>query len=133
MEIKFTFDKKLDLSYFRKQAVHYIGKMRELNYRVFMPGYRVSIDCSSTDYSSLHDISIAIHKIKKNDSGEIVEAQSLCPATDMFFSEVQSVAELFLPGEYLAHFQSRDIESTVDRLCFILRLTFKWNKLKAFH
>ncbi len=133
MLYRYDFNEKLDLSRFRKQAAFYIGKMRELAYDLYLPNYKMRVEIARIDDSSSHISTIYFYQLERDGDGELVNERIVIPLTDMRFKDLTIVKELFTTDNYKAHYQSSSVESTVDKICAILKIIHKINNLKAFY
>ena len=133
MEIKYDFISELDLTYFRKQATHYVGSMRELSYRIYFPGYRVQIEFTSPDGDvKEHLVSIELYDIKRNPEGEILSEQVIFPALDVRFKNIKDVSGLFRIDHYRTTYMGSNVAETVDTLCRLMEMMLRLHKLRAF-
>lgn len=132
MLFRYEFSQKLDLSIFRKQAAHYISNFRELTYHLVLNDFRIEIEIATPDSTNAHLVSMHIADLVRDEDGEIIRATAVFPKSDLRFKEIPEIAEAFPIDHYKASFESNSVSYTVDKICFIAKLLFKINNLKAF-
>lgn len=124
---------KLDLSKFRKQAVHYIGQMREVTYDIYSFDYKMIVACKTSESSTAHEVTIRIEELKRDADKEITMSSIICPLNDTRFNEIKIIQDIFtIPGSQTAKFSSNSVSHTVDRICSLIKIIHKINGLKAF-
>jgi hypothetical protein len=136
MDIRYDFNEHLDLRIMRKQLNHYIGKMPELKYQVYLKDFRIEIEIiQNVDdaTSTYHEVRITMFDmVRKSD---LINANYLIvPTTDMRFNELTLIKSMydFKFNSPHAHFKSNNASETVDKLCNLIKLVHKINSLKAF-
>lgn len=133
MRYRYNFDsEKLDLPRFKKQAAHYIGKMRELHYEIILKNYKLLIEIVTPDNCTGHMVVISMFDIHKDNDGDIVNEKVIVPLIDTRFKESKLIQNIFVIDNYKAHFDSNSVFETVDKISQLIKLIFKINNLKAF-
>ena|SRR6266404_3603028 len=134
MLFRYDLGQKPDLSKFRKQAMHYIGTMRELSYDLTIPDFRVRVNIATPDDANAHNVSIEIHDIHRDkaSSNEIIGSKTVIPMIDTRFNEIKLIQEMFPRDHYVASFVSNSAQETVNRICQLMKLVSKINGLRAF-
>lgn len=132
MEFRYDFGEKLDLTRFRKQAIHYMSSMREITYILYLPNYKVIAEITTPDNLPGHLVSIYFSEIIRDSSGTIVSDNAIIPLTDSRFKEIKDIQNLFKIDHYKAYMTSYNSAETVNQICNLLRLVHKINRLKVF-
>jgi hypothetical protein len=134
MLITINIDQKLDLSKFRKQALNYLGRIRELNYHFYLPAYKIIVETATVDDSTAHHVTIYFSEIWRDQDKEIKREQRIFPATDTRFAESKIVKTIWNPvvRSDIGYFISNSVAETTDKICQVVKLVFKINSLKAF-
>jgi hypothetical protein len=132
MIFRYDFGSALDLTRFKKQSIHYIGKIPVINYHLFLKDYKIVADINTTSDSTTHNVTISIFDIVRDPDGEILDSNVIVPLNDVRFKELKDVINVF-PNDYCkADFNSSSTENTSDKICKIIRILYKINNLKAF-
>lgn len=132
MIFRYDFGEKLDLSKFQKQAPYYIGRMRQLTYHIFVKDYKIVADISTPDNSNIHNVSMTLFEIKRDNDGEIKSVSTIYPYMDLRFKELHDITNIFTLDSHEAHFGSNNVARTVEELSAIIKIIHKINNLKAF-
>lgn len=132
MIIRYDFGTKLDLSLFQKQATRHIGTMHRLVYHIFVKDYRMSIDITTPDDSTTHQVIMSISEIKRDTDGEIKNSSAIFPTQDLRFKELRDITNIFPLDSHEAHFESNNVAKTVEELSAIIKIIHKINGLKVF-
>lgn len=132
MIIRYDFGTKLDLSLFQKQATRHIGTMHRLIYHIFVKDYRMSIDITTPDDSTTHQVIMSISEIKRDTDGEIKNSSAIFPTQDLRFKELRDITNIFPLDSHEAHFESNNVAKTVEELSAIIKIIHKINGLKVF-
>lgn len=136
MDIRYDFNEHLDLRIMRKQLSHYIGKMPELKYQIYLKDFRIEIDIIQNvddTTSTYHEVRITMFDMVR--SSDLISAKYLIiPSLDMRFNEIPLIKSMydFKFNSANAHFKSNNASDTVDKLCNLIKLVHKINRLKAF-
>jgi hypothetical protein len=125
-------DEKLDLTKFRKQAMHYIGKMREITYHIYLPNYKVVAEIVSVEDSSKHLVSMWITELLRDKDKEITGEKVVIPVSDSRFRDIKDVQSIFPIDDYKSLFESSSVLDTVNKICNLTKLAFKINNLLAY-
>lgn len=135
MEFRYDFGEKLDLTRFRKQARHYIGRMREIVYNCYLADYKVVAEIATLDdraSTSRHRVTAYFMEVIRNPDGTIQDQKAILPLTDTRFREIKIIQDIFPADGYKTFFDSNDPQEIVDKLCNLISLVHKINHLKAF-
>lgn len=132
MLFRYDFGEKLDLTKFHKQAMHYIGTMRELTYELVLPDYKIHVEIVTLDNSNCHAVSLQFSDIFRDSDKEITGDKIVIPLIDTRFKESKIIQELFTIDNYKAYFDSNSTLDTVDKLSKVIKLVHKINHLKCF-
>ena len=132
MIFRYDFGEKLDLSKFQKQATHYIGRMRQITYHIFVKDYNVVIDIVTPDDSNIHNVRMTLFEIKRDSENEIKNVITIHPYKDLRFKELNSIMDIFPVDSPEANFGGNKVVGTVEKLCAIIKIIHKINGLKAF-
>jgi hypothetical protein len=133
MQFRYDFDKKLDLSRFKKQAEHYIGKMNEITYNFYIENYKLNITIAKVVENSNHSVGLAFYSIDRDADREVIRESAIFPLRNDLFSNITFIKNLFKDeSSYSAYFISSSVVDTINKICDLLNLLFKINKLLAF-
>lgn len=132
MLFRYDFDKKIDLSLFRKQAIHYIPQMEEINFYLVFEKYRIEVAISRSTKSTAHLASISFNEIFRDEDGEINDYDYITPSSDLRFKEITDITSIFPIDERIAHLDSTNVEKTVNVICSLAKILSKIDNLKAF-
>lgn len=131
MIFRYDFGKNLDLSRFRKQSTYYIGKLPTLNYHLFVGNYKMIADINVIEEQNLHNVTIAIFDITKDNEGQVKDSNTIVPLMDTRFKEIKEIISIF-PNDYMGEFSSDNSEFTSNKLCQLIKILHKIDNLKAF-
>lgn len=131
MIFRYDFGKNLDLSRFRKQSTHYIGKLPTINYHFFVGNYKMIADINVIEEQNLHNVTIAIFDITKDNEGQVKDSNTIVPLMDVRFKEIKEIISIF-PNDYMGEFSSDNSEFTSNKLCQLIKILHKIDSLKAF-
>lgn len=133
MLFTYIFNERLDLAGFRKQAAHYMGKMNEINYHLYLPHYKIMVESAMVANSTAHIATVSLLDIKQNKDGEIVSELAIFPLFDFRFKESEDIQAIFsVKDNYRGSFTSNSTQDTVEKICRVMNLVHKIDKLKAF-
>lgn len=141
MQLRYDFGEKLDLSKFRKQSLYYIKNVGSVQYQLFLPDYKVTVEIvKATSEISHKQVALSIYEISRDIAGEIVSVRTLSPMNDTRFKEIKTIQELWepmplgpgLPPSMVAEFVSDDPAIIVNRICDLIKIVHKINSLKVF-
>ena len=132
MLFRYDFGEKLDLTKFKKQAIHYIGTMRELTYDLVLPNYKLCVEITTPDNVNSHSVLLYFSDIFRDIDKEIIRENIIEPMTDTRFKEMKSIQELFEIDNFKAYFVSHSTSETVEKLSKLIKLLSKLNNLKVF-
>lgn len=132
MIFRYDFGSALDLTRFKKQSIHYIGKIPTINYHLFLRDYKIVADINVVNDSTCHNVTISIFDIVRDADGEMLDSNVVVPLNDTRFKELKDVVNIFPNDHYKADFSSGSAENTSDKICKIIRILHKINNLKAF-
>ena len=136
MNIRYDFSAILDLSIMRKQLVYYIGKIPEIKYQIYLNNFYVEIDILQNvddTTSTYHEVYLTMYDLKK--VADIITAKYIISAlTDMRFSELKLINSLYdnTTIASTAHFKSKNITDTIEKLCNLIKLLHRMENLKIF-
>jgi hypothetical protein len=123
---------KLDLTRYTKQAIAYIGAMREVDYTIYFKHYKMRVEIARLADSTAHAATVYFFELRRDDAGEIINEKVIIPATDTRFKESQSIKDLWGTDHYKAHFDSSSSAATVEKINKVIKLIYKIENLKAF-
>jgi hypothetical protein len=133
MLFSYTFGEKLDLTRFRKQAIHYMGKMDEATYHLYLPHYKMTVESAKKSNSTAHIITITLSDIKRDSDKEITSEWKVVPLLDTRFKDNFDIQNIFtMPPGYGGIFTTSNTEEAVEIICRVLKYIHKLNHLKAF-
>ena len=133
MLFTYTFGEKLDLTRFQKQAAHYMGSMNEINYHIYLPHYKMTVESAMVANSTAHIATVAIYDIKRDDDGEIKRENAIFPLFDTRFKESKDIQAIFTVNDnYRGSFTSNNTRDTVEKICRVIKYLYKIDILKAF-
>jgi len=133
MQFRYDFvGDKLDLSRYTKQAVAYIGAMREVDYSIYFKHYKMRVEIARLANSSEHAVTVYFFEITRDDAGEITGEKVIIPLIDTRFRESNIIKDLWKIDHYKAHFDSSSSAITVERINQVIKLIYKIENLKAF-
>jgi len=138
MQLRYDFETSLDLSKFEKQIPVYIHRlnymaMENLLIDVFVKGYKLSFNITSDLDVKSNNIEISLFEILRNKDGDLTSGTKLIPANDIRFADIKVFSDLFCPNDYSACFVSSDIDLIRERMCTLIKIVHKINKLKMFY
>ena len=134
MNIRYDFSDVLDLNIMRKQLAHYIGKLPEIKYQIYLNYFYIEIDILQNvdDTTSIyHEVSLTMYDLKKLE-GILCAKYIIFALTDMRFSELKLINSLYDIKDSTAHFKSKNITDTIEKLCNLIKLLHRMENLKAF-
>lgn len=146
MIFRYDFGSNLDLSKFKKQSAHYIGRIPNISYHLFLSNYKIIAEINKIDDGSLiqinslsdsipnnlHTTTISIYDIIRDNDGEISKSDVVVPLNDIRFKELKQIIEIFPTDHYKGSFASSTSQNTCDKICKIVNILTKIDKLKAF-
>lgn len=132
MRFTIQIGEKLDLSKFRKHATHYIGQMREIEYHIYLPDYRIIVKLATPDDSNSHIGSLWIEDLKRDQDNEIIKFHLIFPCLDTRFKEIKDIQIWFPNDEFRSHINSNSTAETADKICRVVKLVHKINGLRVF-
>lgn len=134
MYLRYDFGKKLDLSKFKKQASHYAKNLDKVTYQLFLPNYKITVEIFRAEGClTTRSVNIAIYDIGRDKDGEITFSSALFPITDTRFKEIKIIQELWGNNTgALAYFDIGTSTDIIQRICDLIKVVHKINKLKAF-
>lgn len=123
---------KLDLTRYTKQAIAYIGAMREVDYTIYFKHYKMRVEIARMANSSAHLATVYFFDLIRDESGEITGEKVIIPMIDTRFKESQSIKDLWGLDHYKGHFESGSAVATVEKINKVIKLIYKIENLKAF-
>lgn len=133
MKLRLDFGEKLDLSKFRKQAVFYIRTLPQVNYYLVLPHYEVVAEIIRPEGSQTgRTVTLSLFELVRDTDGEVIDKKTIVPLIDTRFQELEEIKKLFVIDHYKATFDSSSPNDIVDRVCHLLKLVHKINRLKVF-
>jgi hypothetical protein len=133
MIFRYDFDKQFDLSKFRNQTLHYISTIDNIEYDIFVRDFQVIFNIKH-DSLPFHNFNIKIFSLKRNNKNEIIQKIKLFPlAEDSILNNCKDIIDLYI-DQYCceANIVSNDFKYTVNKMCNIIKILYKINKLKIF-
>jgi hypothetical protein len=135
MDIRYDFQDKLDLIYFRKQITNFIEHWTRVVFKIYLKDYLVRIELYNTKVSK-NTIIIELFHCFRNSDNEIISQDSVYPARMTEFNGFPMITDLFKdPMGYPvreATLNYGSVEGQVDTLCEVIKTCHKLNKIKAF-
>jgi hypothetical protein len=132
MIFRYDFGNKLDLNKFKSQSTHYITYIKKMEYHLFIKNYKLIAEVSKSDISANHQINISIYDVIRDANGDILNSQSIIPLTDARFKELKEIINIFPESFNKGNFDASDSKSASDKICRMLNILFKLDKMKAF-
>lgn len=132
MKFRYDFAEKLDLSRFKKQALHYINVGRESTFELYVNDFKINVEIATFDGQDAHIASLYFEEIKRDLDGEIISTNIITPMIDLRFKDIENIKHIFDESNYKSHFNYKSTTFLVDHICFIIKLLNKINSLKAF-
>lgn len=133
MLFTYTFGEKLDLEKFRRQAAHYIGKMREVSYNLYLPHYKVVLEISGLDNSKEQIITVMLLDLKRDSNGWVHSGEAIYPLEDVRFKNNPDIQAVFTAtNNFRGSFSVADPLDGVEKICRVVKLLHKLDHLKAF-
>lgn len=123
---------KLDLTKFRKQAIHYMERLRQIQYGLFLPRYKVSVEIDGVDNSTEHMATITLADIVRDEDKNIINILTVYPLLDTRFKESKDIKSIFDINSYRGTFTSASVVHTVDKICSLIKYLYKIENLKVF-
>jgi hypothetical protein len=133
MKLRLDFGEKLDLSKFRKQAAFYISTLPQVNYYLVLPHYKVIAEVVRPEGSQTgRTVTLSLTELTRDKEGEIIAEKTIVPLIDNRFQEIEEIKKIFVIDHYEATFDSNSPNEIVDKICHILKVVHKINRLKVF-
>jgi hypothetical protein len=133
MLFRYDFGEKLDLTKFEIQSKHYIGQIRQLQYHLVLPHYKLIIDIDTPDDTTSHIVTSKITALKRDKDGEIESEIHITPANDVRFQDFKIIKTVWNnPFNVDGGWYSNSAAFTTDRIISILKIVHKINNLRAF-
>jgi hypothetical protein len=123
---------KLDLSKFRRHALHYIANMQEITYHIYLPDFRMIVEIASPNNATGHVGSLWLEDITRDKDYEMISSKVIIPCIDTRFKKIKNIRSLFPNDHYKSSIESNSVADTVENICQIIKLISKINKLKVF-
>lgn len=134
MNFRYDFGQKIDLTKFRKQALHYIKASSENSWEFYISDYRIcftSVRIANESYT----FQLEIQELKRDGDGNISDRINVRPMTNTKFMDAQCFHVFFDPNnkyQITSSIDSSDVEFIVDSLITAIKYLFKIEKLKVF-
>lgn len=134
MKFRYDFGQKIDLTKFRKQALHYIKAHSENKWEFHISIYRVFF-ASVHRGNKMYRFELELQEFEKDNNGDISKCINVRPGLDTKFNEVKCFHVFYDPNnkyQIVGSTNSLDIELIIDSLIYILKYISKVENLKAF-
>ncbi len=131
MQFRYDFGEKLDLSKFRKQALHYIKSLDNVSYLFVLPQYKVIAELIRN--GGIHTAYLSVYEISRDKQGEISGATLLTPLLDTRFKEIKIIQEIWQHNpttEGVIEFNAPPV--IINHICDLVKVVHKIFHLKVF-
>lgn len=134
MNFRYDFANKLDLSKFRKQAIHYSSTQLVNCWEFYLPLHKVEFSTELLQ-RNFFEFKVKIFKLTKDELGDVIQIDKIYPNSDSLFEESECFHIYFnVKSKYAdeGELLTGDVEYAVDSFINILKYLSKINRLKAF-
>jgi hypothetical protein len=140
MIFRYDFSQKIDLSRFRKQIIHYSGKIVPLEFVVFTKNYQFNIKISDKIANDIdgycrYRASILVYSVSRYADGTILELNPFIILNDQKLSLVPKIIDICGKVATQNPYEIVIIDSKeviADDICTLILMLYKINDLKVF-
>ena len=131
MIFRYDFGRKLDLTKFKKQSVHYITYMNKVSYHIFIKNYKLVAEINKSENNELVT-SFYIYNVNRDADGDISDASVIFPLASPIFKEVLEISNMYSTYEDKGLFICNSPDQVSNKICRVATILFKINELIAF-
>lgn len=132
MIFRYDFGKKLDLSKFQQHSIHYITHLKQINYHLFVYNYKLIADVVKTELDPCYQITVSIYDVIRDADGDVTNSNAIMPLNDLRFKEIKEIVKIFPEDHCKGMFCSDNSNQISDKICNLLKVLSRINKLSLF-
>lgn len=136
MIFRYDFGKTFELTNFKKHSVHYMNHMPSVSFHLFLNNYKLIFDVNKDlENKNYYNIDAYIFELSFDSDGAVTNGRAIVPMLDTRFKEIKEISSLYLDENeniIKGEFTDTVTQSITDRMCRILKIMHKFDKLKVF-
>lgn len=132
MIFRYDFGNQLDLNKFKSQSTHYITYIKQMEYHLFIKNYKLIAEVSKSDDKQSHQVTTSIYDIIRDIDGDVLNSNVIVPLIDPRFKELKEIVSIFPDNICKGGFDAVDSGSVAEKMCRILNILFRVDRMKAF-